>query len=329
MARNGSKRDSDGKGIGNESKRTVEDQVDALFQLSLAEFTGARNSLAARLKKEGRPDDAEWVKALAKPSISAWAVNQLHWRYRAAFAQLLTTGQRFRQAQSSRKMADMRTLLDARRETLAHLSDLAAESLRAAGHNPTPDMIHRINTTLQAVSAYDLADGPTLGRLTEDVDPPGFESLAGLVPGISIKDLSRAAPAQKSSAALTPKARPGSEVQKPEEKRRAQIAAAKATLQEARKSLTAARSWAQRLETAQKKAAVEAKESAAKARQADKQLREAEERFKKASVASEAAAQRAKRTASEAEEAAEAMADAERNVEEAAAELESVFQSAT
>ena len=32
----------------------LEDEIDALFTLPLAEFTGARNTLAARLKKEGR-----------------------------------------------------------------------------------------------------------------------------------------------------------------------------------------------------------------------------------------------------------------------------------
>ena len=56
--------------------------MDALFKLPLAEFTGARNDLAARLKREGRANDSNFVKALAKPSISAWAVNQLHWNHR-------------------------------------------------------------------------------------------------------------------------------------------------------------------------------------------------------------------------------------------------------
>ena len=52
---------------------TPED-VDALFTLPLPEFIGARKVLAARLKKAGHGDEANQVKALAKPSISAWAV---------------------------------------------------------------------------------------------------------------------------------------------------------------------------------------------------------------------------------------------------------------
>jgi hypothetical protein len=46
----------------------LQDDVDALFRLPVAEFTSARNALAARLKKSGRSDEAASVKALAKPS---------------------------------------------------------------------------------------------------------------------------------------------------------------------------------------------------------------------------------------------------------------------
>ena len=67
------------------AKSKLDDELDALFKLPLAEFTGARNTLAAQLKQGGRRDEADFVKALAKPSISAWAVNQLYWNHRAAF----------------------------------------------------------------------------------------------------------------------------------------------------------------------------------------------------------------------------------------------------
>ena len=69
------------------------------------------------------------MKALAKPSVTAWAVNQLYWQHREEFDRLIATGQRFRQAQTSGrsgKVADMREALDARRQALSRLSDLAA-----------------------------------------------------------------------------------------------------------------------------------------------------------------------------------------------------------
>ena len=90
------------KNIGN---RQFEEDVDALFTLPLSEFTGARNALAARLKKAGHGDEANQVRALAKPSISAWAVNQLYWQHREVFDQLMSTGQRFRKAQTARKLS--------------------------------------------------------------------------------------------------------------------------------------------------------------------------------------------------------------------------------
>lgn len=77
-----------------DTKGKPEDDVDALFRLPLAEFTGARNALAAKLKKSGRGDEAVRVKALAKPSISAWAVNQLYWNHREAFDRLIASAER-------------------------------------------------------------------------------------------------------------------------------------------------------------------------------------------------------------------------------------------
>jgi hypothetical protein len=300
------------------------DEVDELFKLPLAEFTGARNSLAAQLKKSGRADDANLVKALAKPSVSAWAVNQLHWNYREELDQLLATAQHIRKAQSSGKLAPLRGSLDARREALSTLSDLAAELLRDAGHNPSPDILHRVTTTLEAVSAYaSLSDGPTAGRLTQDVDPPGFDSLTSLLSGAGALQ-TKVTPSKKSGSA-TPKTQP-KPAPRAEENRSARIAAAKVSLQVARKSLTEARPRAQRLEANQKKAQVEAKEAQAKARQFEKQLREAEQRFKFASAAAEDAAERAQHLVAEAAEATKAVTDAESAVKKASKELESLFQ---
>ena len=53
-------------------KNNLENEIDALFVLPLADFTGARNALTARLKKDGRADDSERVKSLRKPPVSAW-----------------------------------------------------------------------------------------------------------------------------------------------------------------------------------------------------------------------------------------------------------------
>ncbi len=295
-------------------KGTFEDDLNELFKLPLAEFTGARNALAARLKQSGRANDANLVKTLAKPSVSAWTVNQLYWNHREAFERLLAAGQRFRKAQTSGKVADMRGSLDARREVLLDLSELAATVLRDAGHNPAPDTIHRVTTTLEAISAN--ADGPTLGRLSQDVDPPGFESLASFIPNAGTTKRAEAPARITAPQKTTP-----SDARQVEETRRVKIAAAKFSVQAAKKSLADARARAQSLEATQKKAYAEAK-------QAEKELREAEERLKKAKAASQAAQQRSQSIAAEAEEAANAVEDAKRTVEQASKELESLFRAA-
>jgi hypothetical protein len=296
----------------------------------LAEFTAARNTLAARLKQGGRGNEAERVKGLVKPSISAWAVNQLYWNHRDAFDRLIAPSERFRQAQASRlarKVADMRGALDARREALSHLSALATVLLRNAGHNPTPETIHRITTTLEAISAYaSLPDASRPGRLTHDMDPPGFESLASLIPGAGMTELTeetaRVTSSQKSGRDATsaqPRTASAGNARQLEETRQARIAAAKASLQEAKRLVTDARARGQSLEAAQKKAYAEAKD-------AEKHRRDAEERFEKARAASEDAARHARSIAAEVEEATKVVEDAKRTVEKASKELEKVFR---
>lgn len=302
----------------------LEADIDALFKLNLAEFTGARNTLAAQLKKSGRGDEAVRVKALAKPSISAWAVNQLYWNHREAFDQLIASGERFHKAQTSGKIADMRTALDARREALAELSDLATSLLGDADHNPSLDTIRRVTTTLEGMSVYaSRSDGPRPGRLTHDVDPPGFESLSSWMPGAGMtqpaKEPARITPSQKSSGATNTwrKIASDDDVRQVEETRKAKIAAARVSLLDAKKSLTEARARAQSLEASQKKVDAEAKK-------AEKLRRDAEESLQKAKVAAEDAARRARNVAVEIDEAASAVDDAERAVEKASKELEAL-----
>jgi phage-related minor tail protein len=199
-----------------------------------------------------------------------------------------------------------------------------------AGHNPSLDTIRRITSTLEAISAMsELAarsDTPHPGRLTHDVDPPGFESFASFIPGAGTtqprKEPARVTPSQKSSGALTNtrrKAAPDDDADRDEEARKAKIAAAKVSLQDAKRSLAEARARLQGLEAAQKKADAEAKK-------AEKQRRDAEERLKKAKAASEDANQHARNVAAELEEAASALDDNERTVEKASKELESLFR---
>jgi hypothetical protein len=332
-----SKSQTEEEHIGIEAKSKIDDEVDALFKLPLTEFIGARNDLAARLKKAGHADDASLVKTLTKPSVSAWAVNQLYWNHREEFDRLLETSQRLRQAQRP-GIADMRESIDARREVLSQLSELAAALLRDAGHNPTPDTLHRIITTLEAVCASSTqTDRPTHGRLSQDIDPPGFDSLVSVfASGATLEgraEPARAPSSQKpdrSSSKTQKSESPAIDVQKAkeaEEMRRARIVAVKASLQEARKSLSEAQSTFQRVEAARKRASLEAKDAEDEARLAEKKLSDAMERSRKASAASNDAMLRAQGIAADAEEARQAVEKARRTIEELSNDLESMSHS--
>ena len=290
------------------SKNDFESDVDALFRLPLAEFTGARNALAAQLKKDGRGAEAADVKALGKPSVSAWAVNQLYWNHREAFDKLIASGERFHKAQSARsgaKVTDMRAAMDARREALTTLSDLAAQVLRDGGHSPSPDTIHRITTTLEGVSAYaSRDDGPQLGRLTHDIDPPGFESFGSFVP-VKQKAEGRkqeaGAGGRRQEAGSTK--RVDADERKSEEAVKEKLTAAKTSLQDAKKSLTEAQARVRSLEAAKIRA------------QAD--VRQAEERLKEA-------AKRARSVEEDLKDAAREVVEAERRVEKASRKLDAI-----
>jgi hypothetical protein len=284
------------------TKAGLDDDLDALFKLPLAEFTAARNALAARLKKAGNPAEAERVKALTRPSVSAWAVNQLYWKHGDAFKELMAAGKRFGPAHASQlagKAAGMRELLAERREAVSGLARLASALLLDAGHNPTPDMMRRISTTLEALSTYSsFSDAPLPGRLTADVDPPGFESLAGLVP----------------TTGRAP--RPAVfDVKKPKEQRQTRIASAKAELQAAEQALRETRTTAKKATAALKKATDRLNET-------EKERTEAERRFEKASAAAEEARRHLQSVSAEAEKVAKSLEYAERDVEKARQELE-------
>lgn len=162
--------------------------TDALFQLPLSEFTSARNALAARLKKEGRALDGERVKSLAKPSAAAWAVNQLYWRDAKAIDGLIAVAGRARKAQTGQsRNTDLREILGERKRMMSGLLEDAAAILRAAGHAASPDTLRRVSATLESIAVLSHAEGaPRPGRLTADLDPPGFDALAGLMPGSKV-----------------------------------------------------------------------------------------------------------------------------------------------
>src|SRR5262249_43379347 len=163
-----------------------------------------------------------------------------------------------------------------------------------SGHGPTSDTLRRISTTLEALAAFaSRPNGPAPGRISEDLDPPGFDALAGLM-----------APAPIAKPATKPTVHP------PPDKKthQAALAAAKHSMKEAESALKKAHDRATKI-------GAELKHNLAQAKDAAKRKREAEEIFKKVAAAAEEADQRLSRTSAEAEAAAKDVENAERVLE--------------
>lgn len=287
--------------------------VDGLFQLQLADYTAARNALAARLKAAGHAEDAGAVKALPKPSPSAWTVNQLYWHHRKAFNELMASGQRLRNAQASKlagRGSDLRGPIEAHRAALREALTRAAALFHDAGQAPTRELTRRIATTLDALTNRDRRSfAPPDGRLTHDMDPLGFESLAPLVPrqagALRGTGRSRVIPFRHRAEPNRPKKLDAAERQRVRrEARKAQLRAAAAALSAAERASRDARKAAARAESVLRRAA-------ARVKVAEKAKAGLEKRIEKAAAVADAARQDARRVAAAAEEAAQAIADAE------------------
>ena len=217
----------------------LDSAIDDLYGQELDAFVGERNRVAAQLRKEGRRAEAARVKELRKPSLSAWAVNQLARRRRKDVDLLLDAGHRLASAQTAvLSGGDPERFDEARRsqnEALKRLRGAAAEVL---GDRASPGTLERVSATLRAAAVSD--EGRELlarGRVVGDVETTGFEAFAGLAPTAG----ARAAPRAKSAAKPPPrttakaKSKPKPEPRRDEGPTRAQRVA------EARAALSAAR----------------------------------------------------------------------------------------
>jgi len=155
----------------------LDSKIDDLYRGPLSEFVSARNALAKTLSG----DDAKAVRALAKPTVVPWAVNQVYWHARATFDRVMKSGEKVRKAQIAAlegRSADVRAASDAHRRAVAEAVGEAQRLSASAGLAPGPDALAR---TFEALSLAGEAPEPP-GRLTQPLQPAGFEALAGVKP---------------------------------------------------------------------------------------------------------------------------------------------------
>ena len=190
------------------------DPVDEVFAAPLDEFVAARKRAVAELKKRGDDEAAAEASALRKPTVPVWIANQLARRHKQELRGLTKAADRLRKVQSSgdfdrfgEAQAGFGSALDA-------LRDGAREILAEAGRPAGDPVMARVNDVLRAAASDpDAREALEAGRLTEELEAPGF---AGLSPAAGARPASRK-PREKTMAELAREAR--------EEARREQRAA--------------------------------------------------------------------------------------------------------
>ena len=115
------------------------DEAVELFRETPDAFIAARDALVARLRNDMRDDDARAVKALRKPTVAAWALNQLAVRNPEGVQALLDAGAEVRASQqaalSSKRGAAARLQAAgaARKGVVSDLSMVALTALAETG----------------------------------------------------------------------------------------------------------------------------------------------------------------------------------------------------
>ena len=281
----------------------LERELDVLFQAPFAEFVGTRNGLATRLKKEGRDAEAARVRGLAKPTYTAWLVNQLYWGARRELEAFLKSADRVRATDKAALEGKRPGGGDAASERAQALDALLARaSARAAeeGTPLSPALAERLRTTLDAIGAHGSAAARhARGRLQEDLDPPGFSAFAALV-------------ASAGPSARKPAPAPAPVLVRPTADPR--VAEARARLGEAQAEAARKQDAAAAASDAERRARAAA--DLAKARRI-----EAERGLKSAAAEEDAAASALRARQSESKAAAQAAAVADRALEKAKAAL--------
>lgn len=228
----------------------LHDTIEALYRAKHSDFVAERKRLADELKAAGKKEQAARVGKLGRPSISAWAVNQLWWHERESFEALLDAAARVKQGD--------REASKEHRELVSTLRDRAAALLQDAGNAASETTLRRVATTLSALAASGGFDPDPPGALVADRDPPGFEALEGML---------AVPPAPKVSAPSAADAK-----REEQQRKRAEEEARKARLAE-RERLSSALRDAQKLRDAQFR---KANELRAELESAEQELKQAQ-----------------------------------------------------
>jgi hypothetical protein len=253
----------------------AEQTADELYGLPPGEFTRARDERAKELRKSGDRSAADAVKALRKPTVAAWALNQLARERGKELGRLLSAGERLRAAQEELLAGGDRSAFQeaaaTERELVGELTGAARELISGAGERPGAGLEEKVSETLHAAALDgETAEELRAGRLTREREAIG--GFGALSPGAAppprrAEPAKQRKPKKKGSAPKAPAAADARERQR--------LAAARTDERHARRELEAAAKALEHAETRAQAAEAHATDAVERARVAAERLKEA------------------------------------------------------
>ena len=150
-----------------------DEEVDRLYELPLSEFVAARNALAKSVRAGGDKEAAAAIAALRKPSVTAWALNQVARKHPEEIDVLVHAVEALRTASagavSGRGSAPMREARDSERDAIRRLVERARSVLESGGHAASEAQLLRIGDALRAAAGSEAGrEALRAGRLAEE-----------------------------------------------------------------------------------------------------------------------------------------------------------------
>ncbi len=220
--------------------------LDDLYGLPLDRFIPERASLVRELRSGGEREQAAAVAALRKPSVAAWAVNQLTRTRRREVDALFAAGDALRDVQAgvlggSADARELRSAAEQERAAVDALVQIARGLLSSGGHELSAATVERVSETLHAAALDDDARGQVgEGRLVRELRHVGLG--AGLGAAVATPPARPARPAAdrpakpaRAGGGGAPKAGARAETERQAVKQRKAEAAQRREREEARK----------------------------------------------------------------------------------------------
>ena len=158
---------------------SLEEEAQALYGLPVEEFTAARDARVKDLRSDRELSRA--VKALRKPTVAAWAVNQLVRQREDLVRQVLSIGDSLREAQAGAEGDALRELSRQRRQVVAAVVTQTRQLAEDEGVRLTDAVADQVAATLQAALADpDAAEQVLAGCLSQPLSSTGVASFGGV-----------------------------------------------------------------------------------------------------------------------------------------------------